>query len=196
MPAATIKAPSCQLHSPTFSPSRPGSCATRQTVLQRTAFCNPSNTAPIQPWHNPIPRRSATLSQPQMYPACPVLFNPPRAVSNRVHRSTTCNALTHARTLRHGSGGTVRELLPPLPPPPPPPSPPIPHWDGTPTHPEVAAVRVAWRAPSSQKPASQSVRHFPPSDPCDFSLSVLVLFLGSYIVAARLLATRPLPNIG
>lgn len=112
--------------------------------------------APTQPRHNPIPCPSATLSQPQKYPVWPVLFIPPRAVSDPVHRSTTCNTLTHARTLRHGSGGTVRELLPPLPP-----IVPIPHWDGTPTHPEVAAVRVAWRAPSSQNP---------PVSPSDISL--------------------------
>lgn len=38
---------------------------------------------------------------------------------------------------------------------------PIPHWDGTSTHPAVAAVRVAWRAPSSQNP---------PVSPSDISL--------------------------
>lgn len=129
--------------------------------------------APTHPRHNPI-HYSFHHAPPASVVSCTVLFIPPCTISNRVHRSTACNTLAHARTLRHGSGGTVRELLPP--PPPSPLHPPIlsiPHWDGTPTHPSVGAVRVAWRAPSTQKPASQSVRHFPPFDSCDFSLSVL-----------------------
>jgi hypothetical protein len=121
------------------------------------------------PRHNPILRSSATLPQPETYP---VLFMPPRAVSNRVHRSTACNTLTHARTLRHGSGGTVRErssLPPPSTPLHTPPHPPYSSL-GRNIHPRSSSRPCGVTRPIFPKPASQSVRQFPPSDPCDFSL--------------------------
>lgn len=153
----------------------PGSCATRQSVLQRTACCNPSNMALT---HRGTVRYFALL------PCCTgrrsILYCLSHLAPSATG-STACNTLTHARTLRNGSGGTVRELLPP---PPPPFHPPYPSL-GRNIHPPSSSSRPCGVArPIVPKPASQSVRQFPPSDPCDFSL-FLFLFCSSLWIIYR-----------
>ncbi|KFY62780.1 hypothetical protein V496_04369, partial [Pseudogymnoascus sp. VKM F-4515 (FW-2607)] len=122
--------PSHPHRNPPPPPSRvmPGASCHRQRPLAANSLAQPSrHPGPevVQParlsynvqrsailpiWHQHTAAQSDTSPFHRAATAtkvfCAGLFIPPRAVSNRVHRSTACSTLTHACTLRHGSGGT------------------------------------------------------------------------------------------